>query len=169
MSSSNIHHLYLNHHRWLYRWLQGKLGHEGDAADIAQDTFLRMMHAFNGSNNPHAEDRIQEPRAYLTVVAKRLVANLYRRRALEQAYLETLTHLPESSKPSPEQQLLILETLQQIDSMLDGLAKPVKDAFLLAQLDGLSYAQIAQQLALSERTVKRYMVKAMATCIMLIP
>lgn len=49
MSSSNIHHLYLKHHRWLYRWLQGKLGHEGDAADIAQDTFLRMMHAFNGS------------------------------------------------------------------------------------------------------------------------
>lgn len=76
-------------------------------------------------------------------MAKRLVANLYRRRALEQAYLETLTYLPAATKPSPEQQLLILETLQQIDSMLDGLTKPVREAFLLAQLDGLSYVQVA--------------------------
>ena len=95
--------------------------------------------------------------------------NLYRRRALEQAYLEALALMPEPMAPSPEEQAIILETLQQVDAMLDGLKPPVRAAFLLAQLEGLGYAEIATHLGLSERTVKRYMVQAMARCIVLQP
>jgi RNA polymerase sigma-70 factor (ECF subfamily) len=62
-----------------------------------------------------------------------------------------------------------LETLQEIDGLLDELPPKVRDAFLLSQLDGLTYAQIAKQLNVSERSVKRYMVQAMAKCILLMP
>jgi len=75
--------------------------------------------------------------------------------------------MPEPLAPSPEQQAIILETLQEIDAMLDGLAPPVRQAFLMAQLEGLGYAEIAMRLGVSERTVKRYMAEAMAHCILL--
>ncbi|MGY1489269.1 sigma-70 family RNA polymerase sigma factor [Methylobacillus pratensis] len=159
--------LYTHHHGWLQDWLRRKLGDAADAADVAQDTFMRILTAPEHIAEKKSGWQLQEPRAYLTVVAKRLVANLYRRRALEQAYLDSLALMPDLSAPSPEHRLVILETLQQIDSMLDGLPAKVRAAFLLAQLEGMTYAQIAQQLKTSERTVKRYMVQAMARCILL--
>ncbi|MEG0447756.1 MAG: sigma-70 family RNA polymerase sigma factor, partial [Comamonas sp.] len=83
------------------------------------------------------------------------------------AWLDAMAQLPEPMAPSPEQQLLILETLHQIDAMLDGLPPKVREAFLLSQLDGLTYAQVAQQLGVTDRTVKRYMAQAFAQCILL--
>ncbi|CAN5587060.1 sigma-70 family RNA polymerase sigma factor [soil metagenome] len=161
--------LYSNHHGWLQSWLARRLGNAADAADLAQDTFVRLLAAPEGTPEKQGDWQLREPRAYLTLIAKRLVANLYRRRSLEQTYLDALALMPEPTAPSPEQQAIILETLQEIDAMLDGLAAPVRSAFLMAQLEGLGYAEIAAKLSVSERTVKRYMAEAMARCILLTP
>lgn len=164
-----VHILYSDHHGWLQAWLNKKLGNAFDAADLAQDTFMRILTApDNTPEKLHGWD-LREPRSYLTIIAKRLMANLYRRRSLEQAYLDALLLMPEPLAPSPEQQFIILETLQEIDAMLDGLQPKVRAAFLLAQLEGLNYLEVAQRLDISERTVKRYMVQAMARCILLTP
>lgn len=163
----HVQTLYRDHHGWLQGWLRRKLGNTFDAADLAQDTFVRLLAAPADLSEKVNDWRLQEPRAYLTVVAKHLLANLYRRRSLEQAYLAALAAVPQPVAPSPEQQAVILQTLQQIDAMLDGLAAPVRAAFLWSQLDGLGYAEIAERLAVSERTVKRYMTQAMARCILL--
>ncbi|WP_339092191.1 sigma-70 family RNA polymerase sigma factor [Variovorax paradoxus] len=172
-AESVLHHphvqaLYSDHHGWLQGWLRKKLGNAFDAADLAQDTFVRILAAPDDMPEKQGDWQLREPRAYLTVVARRLLANLYRRRSLEQAYLDALSTVPEPHAPSPEQQSIILETLQEIDAMLDGLAAPVRQAFLMAQLEGLGYAEIASRLSVSERTVKRYMADAMARCILLV-
>ena len=164
---AHVHALYRGHHGWLLGWLRGRLGNSFDAADLAQDTFLRILAAPDHTPEKQGDWQLREPRAYLTAVAKRLLANLYRRRSLEQAYLDALGAMPEPLAPSPEQQAIILETLQEIDAMLDGLAPSVRQAFLMAQLEGLGYAEIAARLGVSERTVKRYMAEAMAHCILL--
>lgn len=161
--------LYTEHHGWLQGWLRRKLGNGCDAADLAQDTFVRLLDAPDTSVVKQKDWQLREPRAYLTLIAKRLVANLYRRRSLEQAYLDALALMPEPVAPSPEERTIILEALQEVDAMLDGLKPAVRTAFLLSQLEGLGYAAIAARLNLSERTVKRYMVQAMARCILLAP
>ena len=168
-SHPGITALYTDHHRWLHGWLRGKLGNTFDAADLAQDTFMRLLDAPDSTPEKKDDWQLREPRAYLTLIAKRLMANLYRRRSLEQAYLEALSLVPETLAPSPEQQAIILETLQEVDAMLDGLPQPVRTAFLLAQLEGLGYAEIASRMGLSERSIKRYMAQAMARCILLMP
>jgi len=76
--------------------------------------------------------------------------------------------MPEPMAPSPEERLLILQTLHQIDAMLDGLPPKVREAFLLSQLDGLTYAQAAERLGVTERTIKRFMAQAFAQCIVLV-
>lgn len=35
--------LYLDHHDWLAGWLRGRLGCSQDAADLAHDTYLRLL------------------------------------------------------------------------------------------------------------------------------
>jgi RNA polymerase sigma-19 factor, ECF subfamily len=155
--------LYVEHHRWLVGWLRYKLGCLHDAADLAQDTFVRVL----GSRELQTAEQLQEPRAFLVTVAGRLVSNHFRRRSLEQAWLETLAALPQEQTPSPEVQTSLLQSLHEVDAMLDGLAPRVRQAFLLAQLEGCTYAQIAERLGISVRTVKRYMAEAYEQCIML--
>jgi RNA polymerase sigma-70 factor (ECF subfamily) len=106
----------------------------------------------------------REPRAFLTTVAQRVLANHYRRQQLERAYLEALAQAPQSAALSPEERALLLEALDEIDRMLDGLPAPVRRAFLMAQLDGMKQADIARALGLSLTTVKRYLVQAGMHC-----
>ncbi|VFB18051.1 RNA polymerase sigma factor [Pseudomonas fragi] len=65
-----------------------------------------------------------EPRAFLTVVAKRVLFNHYRRQDLERAYLQALADLPEQVAPSEEERAIILQTLMELDQLLDGLPSP---------------------------------------------
>ena len=94
--------LYAAHHGWLQGWLRRRLGNGADAADLAQDTFVRILGVRDLAG-------VQEPRAYLTTVAKGVLVNWYKRQALERAYLEALAALPEPVAPSPEQRALVLE------------------------------------------------------------
>ena len=159
-AQQQVQTLYSEHHGWLFGWLRKKLGNPSDAADLAQDTFMRLLAA-------HAPAALEQPRAYLTTVAKGILVNWYQRQALERAYLDALAVLPEALVPSAEERYLILETLHQVDAMLDALAAPVKRAFLLSQIEGLTYEAIAARLDVSLITVKRYMKQAFLACLML--
>lgn len=158
-----VHALYRDHHGWLHGWLRRKLGNAFEAADLAQDTFLRIL----GAHERLGAFELREPRAYLTTVARRVLLNHYRRLSLEQAFLDALACLPEPQAPSPEDRYLILETLHEVDAMLDGLAPRARTAFLLAQLEGLTYAEIAEKLDVNVRTVKRYMASAFEACLLM--
>ena len=143
---SSMSQLYGEHHPWLLRWLRGKLSCTDHAADLAQDTFVRLL-----ATPGERAASLRAPRAYLTTVARRLLIDHYRRQSLEQAWLATLAQLPAPTAPSVEERLLLLETLHQIDAMLDGLGAKVRTAFLLSQLEGMAYADIAARLHVSER------------------
>lgn len=155
-----LQRLYTEHHAWLTGWLQRKLGNGPDAADLAQDTYLRIL----AGRDLQA---IRQPRAYLATVARGLLANWCQRQALERAYLLALAELPEPLAPSPEQRLLILQTLHQVDAMLDALPANVRRAFLLSQIEGLGYDAIAARLGVSLATVKRHMKLAFGRCLAL--
>lgn len=153
--------LYRAHHGWLLDWFRRRLGGAPCAADLAHDTFVRVMQ----SREAHA---IVEPRAFLRTLAHGVVANHWRRQDIERAWLETLARQPEPLAPSPEDRLLVLEALYRVDAMLDRLSARARSAFLLSQLDGLTYGQIAGQLGVSERMVKKYMAQAMLQCLLVL-
>jgi len=155
--STAVEVLYHAHHNWLNAWLRRKLGCPHSAADLAQDTFMRVLSA-------RETPTIIEPRAFLTTIAKRVLFNHYRRQDLERAYHEALAQIPERLAPSEEDRAIILQTLTELDQLLDGLPRPVKRAFLLAQVDGLSYGDIARELGISLATVKRHLNKAAMRC-----
>lgn len=144
-----------------YDWLQGRLRRHlesgASAEDLAAETFVQLL------ASPVLAP-IREPRALLTTIARRLLFQLWRRRDLERAYLQSLD--PEAAdERSPEQIAELLEALQRIDQLLDGLPAKVKATFLLSQIDGLTYPEIARTLGISQRSVSDYMTKALQRCL----
>lgn len=152
--------LYVEHHSWLQTWLRGKLGNAFEAADIAHDTFVNVITSGTAA-------RIEQPRPFLATVARHLVIRHYRRRVLERAYTDALALLPEDLAPSPEERLIALESLQAVDQVLDALPSKAREAFLLAHLEGLTYAAIAERLGVSMTSVKRYLAQAHRQCFLL--
>ncbi|RZI76864.1 MAG: sigma-70 family RNA polymerase sigma factor [Pseudomonas sp.] len=128
--------------------------------DLAHDTFIRLMMSRDAQV-------LGEPRAFLRTLAHGVVVNHWRRQDIERAWLESLAASPAPRAPSPEERLMVLEALCRIDAMLDKLNPKARSAFLMSQLDGLAYAEIATRLAVSERMVKKYMAQAMLQCLML--
>ncbi|WP_313696883.1 sigma-70 family RNA polymerase sigma factor [Achromobacter sp.] len=158
LSLPAVEQLYRHHHGWLQGWLHRKLGDSGDAADLAQDTFVRLMAA---RRPPVLRE---EPRALITHIAKGLLVDHWRRRAVQQAYLDAIAHLPEPQVPSPETGLMIVQTLVAIDAMLQRLPAVTREMFLMAQLDGLTLQEISQQTGKPVITVRRHLRKALMAC-----
>lgn len=159
-SRESVHTLYSHHHGWLNTWLRSKLGNAADAADLAQDTFVRLLQR-------RELLELNAPRAFLRTIARGLVIDHWRREELQRAYLEALAHLPEAEVPSLETRELLLELLERIAHMLDGLKPKVRRAFLLAQCEGLSHKDIAEQMGVSLRSVERYVADALYHCYLL--
>lgn len=158
-SADNVTKLYREHHGWLSTWLRKKLGNSFDAADLAHDTFVRLM------AGRRREEAGTEPRALLAHIAKGLVADHWRRRAVEDAYLAAVAQVPAAEAPSQEARAIILETLHAIDAALRSLPARTREIFLLSQFDGLGYDDIARLLRVSLSTVKRHMQAAFSACL----
>lgn len=153
-----FHALYSDHHLWLQGWLRRRLGSSCDAADLAHDTYERLIRSRRTPDHP------EQSRGWLMRIAKGLVVDLHRRRRLEQAYLEALEQSPEAASPPAESREIVIETLMEIDAILDRLPARVREAFLLSRVDRLTYPEIAQRLNVSVASVQKYMLSTIKAC-----
>lgn len=149
--------LYADHHGWLRGWLRGKLGNAFDAADLAHDTYVRMLRTGRVPEEPQS-------RQHLAQIANGLVIDLYRRRRIESAYLDAVALLPEPLAPSPEERALAIEALVEIDAILHGLPAKMRSALVMCRLEGLGYREIAARLGVSVSSVEKYIAGALLAC-----
>lgn len=156
-----VHAYYSANHGWIRSWLYKRVGNASDAADLAHDVFVRLL------SKPRQFDSDQHARAYLGTITRHLCIDFWRRQHLQQAWLEALAALPEPLAPSEEERALVFEALEQVQQMLTRLPEKVCKAFLMAQVQGLGYREIANRLQVSERSVTKYMSQAMYQCLLL--
>jgi RNA polymerase sigma factor (sigma-70 family) len=161
MAVQSLESLYTEHHYWLQSWIRSRLNNVEQAQDLTQETFIKVL--MKGR-----EYEFNSPKAYLSSIARGLLVDFFRRRTVEQAYLDALEVQPEQHSISAEQHHLIIDTLLQIEKMLDAMSERGRQIFLLAQLDGLSFAEIGRQLDVSVTTVRKHFIRAMTQCLLLI-
>ncbi|MCU4336375.1 sigma-70 family RNA polymerase sigma factor [Acinetobacter dispersus] len=156
--SDPVNTLYRQHHSWLYQWLKRRLNHSEDAADLAHDTFIRIL---------KRKDQLyfDQPRALLTTVAKGILINWYQRKSIEKAYLEALSSRPEYDEISPEQKISAIESLCLINQLLSQMPERQQQVFIWSQLEGLTQQEIANRLNISTRTVMRDLVAVLTQCL----
>ncbi len=158
-ASLTFESLYGTHHGWLKSWLTRKLQSAFDADDIARG------HFFAGNEQRNALD---DPRSSLFPVHYRQTRDggpVSPKRAGKSVSGDAGAYAG-GVAPSPEERESQLETLQLVDSMLDGLNGKTREAFLLSQLDGLTYSEIAHKLGVSVSSVKKYVAKAVEHCLL---
>ena len=88
---------YRQHHGWLKRFMSRHLSCQHTAEDLTQDSFIRLI------SRRENLSQIDSPRAYLTTIAKGLLANYWRRQDIEQTYLEAQKHHTELESASAEE------------------------------------------------------------------
>ena len=147
--------IYLQHHSWLYQILTKRLNDNFDAADIAHDVFYKLL------LKPKTFNTNKDTRNYLSHIAKGLYIDKWRRKQVEQAYLQSLALQQAECSGDLSVHYEAIETLCQVNNMLCQLPEKVAHTFIYAQLEGLTYKEIASILAVSERTVKNYMAQAL--------
>ena len=106
-----IGQMFKSDYSWLCTRVSRAMGCAHGAQDIASETFLRVLALPDPS-------QIREPRALLTTIARRLMYEGWRRQDLERAYLEALAQAPMMVHPSPEERLLLIETLLESNRFL---------------------------------------------------
>jgi RNA polymerase sigma factor (sigma-70 family) len=141
---------------FFYRRLRTKV----DAADLVQEVYLRMLRV----SDPEA---IRNPEAYLFTVAANLLkenAVADRRHAQEVAVeaaeaTPALTLVPgfEAAVDAPQRVARLCEVLEELPLKCSA-------AVILQYRDGLSHQNIAAQLEVSPRMVKRYLAQALSHC-----
>lgn len=158
MSSNQVEHLYRNHHAWLHGWLRNRLKQDGVAADLAHDTFIKII---------QHQDRYSydQPRALLITIARNLANKWWQRKQIEQAYHEMLAELEPEYAPSPEKEVMVIQALIEVSNILLHLKEREKQVFILWQIHGLNYNQIAQRLDIAVITAKRDMKRIMLCCL----
>ena len=156
-----VSRIYQEQHRWLRSWLRPRVDCQHLAADLVQDVFVRILGTQDASSKLRS---VREPRGYLATIARRMMIDHFRRQRLERAWLKALAERPEAEDISPETRLMLLDTLCELDAMLGALGENVRKAFLLSQLDGMTYKAIAQTLGISLMSVNRYIAKAVQHC-----
>lgn len=159
----SIETVYGQHHDWLRGWLCRRLGNASDAADLAHDAFLRLM--LKPASRGFASH--SEARGYLRTMANGMCINLWRRREVEQAWLDTLAARPQEHAPSAERQAMILEALNEISAMLLELPPKAARAFFLAAACQMTDREVAEELGISPRMVRKYVARGMLRCMQL--
>ncbi|PNU03255.1 sigma-70 family RNA polymerase sigma factor [Novosphingobium guangzhouense] len=150
--------LYESHGDWLRKWLQRhtRCGHR--AADLAQDTFCRVLETPGSAP-------LREPRSYLSALARRILIDDIRHREVERAYLAAhAAGSPNADALTPERIAEAAQLLDAIVKLLEALPDNVRRAFMMIRFDGLRYADAAAVLGVSDRMVKRYVAQAYAHC-----
>lgn len=127
------------------------------AEDVAQEVFLKFWNA----REKAAE--IEDLNAWLFITTRNLVYSRLRRMKLEEAYLnlsksKTLT----LAEPGAEQLAEYNELKQFIEEGINNLPSQQQIAFRLSREKGLTHEEIGAQMGISPRTVKDYIVKALA-------
>lgn len=144
----------------LARHLWRRTGSRERAQDVMQDTYLRLLDCEAGQEGKAA---IQDRRAFIYRVAGNLAIDAVRRETRGGGSAEPERELADPA-PGPEQQAQAGQRLAQLDQALRELPPNCRLALLLFRVDGLSHAQIARRLGVSESMVAKYLAQALRHC-----
>ncbi|MFN8032066.1 MAG: RNA polymerase sigma factor SigC [Mycobacterium sp.] len=127
------------------------LGDPGNADDLTQETFLRALGSL-----PRFSGR-SSARTWLLSIARRVVVDQIRRNQARprSAYSVDLDHVLDTRRSAAR-----FEDIIEIRMLLDGLDPDRRDALMLTQVLGLSYAEAAEVCGCPVGTIRSRVARA---------
>jgi RNA polymerase sigma factor (sigma-70 family) len=149
--------LFQAHRRGLAGAVRGVLGAAADVAEVLQDAFLRCWRRWQDGERP------RDPVAWIFVVTWNVAVDVRRRRKRrpEPEALDEETLMQSQSETAPDRALMRDEELSRAQRAIERLADAEKQVFLLRVSGGLTFAAVADALAIPEGTAKTRMRSAL--------
>ncbi|AZE75502.1 Sigma factor, ECF subfamily [Pseudomonas synxantha] len=156
--NSQIARLFAEQKRALEAFVTRRTGSAQVAADLTQESFLRLARLDSG-------DKIDNLPAFLFTIASNLVRD-HQRQAIRRERLdagEPSDELP-CSNPGADEQLAAYQQEQLMQAAILALPEATRQIFLLYHVDELSYREIGERLSISPRSVEYQLRRALIEC-----
>ena len=148
------------YHHSLLSFLRKRVRISENAADVAQETYVRMLQ-YEGSRE------IQSPSSLLFKIAINVANDLGRaeqvRHVGEQCSLDDLDL--ESDHPTPEREVAAAQELDNLYEVIEKLPPKCKRVFILSRMHCMTYPQIAKHCGISVKMVEKHISHALAVCL----
>ncbi len=150
------------YNRRLYRVTRAILGDDGEAEDVMQEAYVR---AYTYLNQFAGQAKFS---TWLTKIAMHeAMARVRRRRrfveidSIPKSDGDNMSILT-SKTPNPEQQVIARELNAVLEAAVDTLPETYRSVFMLREIEGMSTAETAECLDISEETTKTRLYRARA-------
>ena len=156
MAERDLSALFLAHRRELEVYLTRQVQCRDTAADLLQETFVRL------AQQP-ANAGLSNVRAYLYRIARNLVIDHFRRderRLTLPLPLDQLADLPDAAVPV-DRDFEARQTLAALREAIAELPRRTREVFELNRIEGLTYAEVAQRLGVSNSSVQKHLARAL--------
>lgn len=155
MTDAELKALFIAHHDELKAFLSRNLHCQDTAADLVQDTFLRVARHENRSV-------IGDIRAYLFRCARNLMIDHQRKEQHRRHQtLDQIDPEHEPAGPALENAILATEHLERVQQAIQAMPRRSREVFLLSRFEGLTYVAIGERLGISSKTAFGHMVRAL--------
>lgn len=148
------------YHDSLIHFLRQRLRRPDDAADVAQEAYIRMMQ-YEGSREIHS------PSSMLYRIAINVANDLERaeqvRRVSDQCSVDDVELVADT--PSPERSVAGQQDLARLHEAIVALPPKCRQVFLLSRARGMTYPEIARHCGISVKMVEKHISHALAVCI----
>jgi len=148
------------HGQRLRRFLTTRVQNSTDAADLAQEVFLRLLRV-------QCHESIRNPEAYLLTVASHVIHQHALRRTTAPQVVDILSALADSSafsEPDASEQVDLEQNVAAVERALLELPPNVRACFILQRVYGYSLEEIMSAVGIARSTVKKYLVLAVTHC-----
>ncbi len=150
--------LYLRHFSELRAFLFRHTGCREIAAELTQETFIRIM-------GYQTDTSIQNARALLYRIAGNLAIDHHRTcvKFPESVSIDDLPQheLPATELTDPARLVAARQLLEKLCIAIDALPPQCHRAFVLHKFDGYSYAEIAEKLGITRNAVEKLLIRAL--------
>ncbi len=147
----NFSEIYVRSHSKLVRFASDFLPYSEDAENIVQDTFVELL------KNQERLNEINNINAYLFRLVRNRCLDFLKHMVHEKAYESHVTMEYKAKEGVLEMMsdtaLLIDELQGIIRAEIENLPNRCREIFMMSRIEGMSHAQIAEKLNLSENTV----------------
>ena len=157
MSDLDLKGLFQKHATALHRFLLRKSRDPQLAADLTQESFLRLAEQGTG-------ERIDNSPAYLYRTASNLLIDHQRQQIRRRTDLlgEDVLFEVEAGGSSLDDITAARQSVERLQQAIAELPVRTQEIFRLNRIEGLTHAQVARELGISDSSVQKHLARALA-------